>query len=209
MHFFSIIMLGLAVSLDGFGVGFAYGLRRLRIPLYSLFIICLSSALSVFISMEAGSLITRIIQVQVGSILGGTMLVGVGFLIIRQALGTGASNDAATCEEDHTRGFSLLSSTLREPSLADFDSSGVITGKEAVFLGVALAMDAFGAGFGAAMMGFDPMLTSAVVGITKLFLLSSGIFLGRRCGGTFSGEKAPVLAGVVLMAIGLVHLFTL
>lgn len=209
MHFFSMIMLGLAVSIDGFGVGFAYGLRRLRIPLYSLFIICLSSALSVFISMEVGSVIAGMIHMQVGSVLGGTMLVGVGFLIIRQALGIGVSHGVAAREKDQAKGFSLLSSVLKEPSLADIDSSGVITGKEAVLLGLALAMDAFGAGFGAAMMGFNPMLTSVAVGATKLFLLSSGIFLGRRCAGTFNGDKAAVLAGVVLMAIGLGHLLTL
>jgi len=101
----------------------------------------------------------------------------------------------------------MLSCVLREPSLADFDSSGVITGKEAVVLGVALAMDAFGAGFGAAMMGFDPLLTAASVGVTKFFLLSGGVLLGGMCARNFNGEKAAVFAGIVLMILGIAHLF--
>ncbi|MDI5788515.1 hypothetical protein PO124_09275 [Bacillus licheniformis] len=43
---------------------------------------------------------------------------------------------------------------LRKPTSADIDKSGIITGIEAFLLGFALSIDAFGAGIGAAALGF-------------------------------------------------------
>lgn len=205
MPFVSVLMLGMAVSFDGFGVGFAYGLRRVHIPPCSLLIICLSSALSVFVSMQAGSMIAVLFSPQVGSILGGVMLMGVGFLIMKQSLQDAPSEGhVSTTNSEH--GYNFLSGVLREPTRADFDRSGVITGKEAVVLGVALAMDAFAAGFGAAMMGFSPFTTSVAVGLTKLVLVSSGVYLGRRYSQNVSAERAAVFAGLALMILGVAHL---
>jgi putative sporulation protein YtaF len=205
----SVIMLGMAVSFDGFGVGFAYGLRRVHIPPLSLLIICISSALSVYTSMYAGSLAARLFSPQIASVIGGLMLMGVGLVIVRQSLQEGVM----TAEIKKPRpgaegkGISYLSGMLRDPQMADFDQSGAITGKEAMVLGVALAMDAFGAGFGAAMMGFAPIPTSLAVGGTKLVLISAGLWLGRRYSQNVSGERAAVFAGLALMILGIAHLF--
>lgn len=209
MPFVSILTLGLAVSFDGFGVGFAYGLRRVHIPPLSIMIICLSSALSVFLSMKAGSIMASMFSPQVGSILGGGMLMGVGVIIIRQSLRGSVSEskrEAKSCQKN--KGLSYLSGMLCEPALADFDGSGTITGKEAMVLGVALALDAFGAGFGAAMMGFVPLTTSITVGLTKLILISGGLMLGRRYSQNVSGERAAVFSGLVLMVLGIAHLLS-
>lgn len=208
MPLVSVVMLGMAVSFDGFGVGFAYGLRRVHIPPVSLLIICVSSAVSVFVSMYAASLVKTLFSPQVGSILGGIMLMGVGFIIIRQSLREGSAGEVRLKNPGEGRGISYLSGMLREPSRADFDRSGVITGREAMVLGVALAMDAFGAGFGAAMMGFAPLTTSLAVGAAKLALVNVGLILGKRYANNVSGERAAVFAGLVLMILGIVHLFS-
>ena len=209
MPLVSLVMLGMAVSFDGFGVGFAYGLRRVHIPLYSLFIICLSSAFSVFVSMLAGSMASHIFSPQVGSVIGGVMLMGVGVLIVRESLRSDSLEEKSKASvPDHPKGLSYFSLMLREPVRADFDHSGVITGKEAVVLGIALAMDAFGVGFGAAMMGFVPSHTAIAVGLTKFVLVSTGLFLGKRYAKNVSGEKAAIFAGLVLMVLGIVHLIS-
>ena len=208
MPFISILMLGMAVSFDGFGVGFAYGLRRVHIPPVSLLIICVSSALSVFLSMQAGSMIARLLSPQVGTVLGGIMLIGVGFMIMRQSWQDGETEEGKIKNNDNnSKGYNYLSGVLREPTRADFDCSGVITGKEAIVLGVALAMDAFAAGFGAAMMGFAPVATSLAVGLTKLALVSGGLYLGRKYSKNVSADRAAVFAGLALMILGVAALF--
>ncbi|MBS4032132.1 MAG: sporulation membrane protein YtaF [Clostridiales bacterium] len=207
MPLLSMLFLGIAVSFDGFGAGFAYGLRKVHIPLYSLIIICLSSSLSMFVSMVAGNKVAGLFSPQVSSSLGGFMLIGVGLIIVSQSLGRDIfSRRPVKKEQSEGKGFSIFSGVLRHPELADFDSSGVITGKEAMVLGIALAMDAFGAGFGAAMMGFHPLSTAVAVGVSKLFLLTSGILLGKRFARNVASEKAAVFAGLVLVFLGIGHL---
>jgi len=49
------LLLALAVSIDGFSVGFSCGLRRLVIPFTSLLAICLLSMAAVAVSLLAGS----------------------------------------------------------------------------------------------------------------------------------------------------------
>lgn len=207
MPLLSMLFLGMAVSFDGFGAGFAYGLRKVHIPLYSILIICLSSSLSMYLSMEVGSRVAGLFSTQVSSSLGGFMLIGVGLIIVNQSFGSKIFPRQAK-EPSGSKGLSMFSGVLRHPETADFDSSGVITGKEAMVLGIALAMDAFGAGFGAAMMGFHPIYTAVAIGLSKLFLLTSGIVLGRRFARNVASEKAAVFAGLVLVFLGIGHLIT-
>ena len=64
---------------------------------------------------------------------------------------------------------------------ADFDRSGTITGIEALMLGFALSIDAFGAGIGAVMLGFSPIYLAITVAVmSSLFVL-----LGIKSGSFF------------------------
>lgn len=220
MSIFSIILLGLAVSLDGFGVGLAYGVRNLKIPCLSLVIISISSAAAILFSMLTGKLAAVLLTVETASLAGGIILVLVGVWIICQTFLNYRQPDMVELEkrevgvESSFQGtksctLSLFTELLKEPEKADFDCSGEIGGKEAVFLGVALAMDAFGAGFGAAMMGFNPFITSAAVGLSKLILLSFGIYLGRYYLAKVFGEKASCASGFLLIILGLINIFNL
>jgi len=98
--------------------------------------------------------------------------------------------------------FGLVIKIMREPTVADFDKSGFISVKEALLLGLALAMDAIGAGFGAAMTGFTPLLTPLIVGIVKFLMVSLGVILGRRYAVNWLGNRAAVLPGWVLIMLG-------
>lgn len=202
MFFLSPILLGLAVSLDGMGAGFAYGMRKVHIPPVSLLIICLSSSFSIFLSMTAGSFAAAFFPAGTATLVGSITLTGVGLLILVKALAE-PKNDEKDSVADTGKGISLIQAVMREPSKADMDSSGAISGKEAVVLGVALAADAFGAGFGAALMGFSPLVTSLAVGIGKYFFLLLGSLLGRKFAKMLPEGGAAALAGVILVLLGL------
>lgn len=205
MSVFSLILLGLAVSLDGFGVGIAYGIKNLRIPFSSLIIISLSSALALLLSMFTGKIFAYFFSPRSASIVGGVILVMVGIWIIKQSF---FEQKVPYEQEESPNSISLFASLLKEPQGADLDQSGEISSGEALFLGVALAMDAFGAGFGAAMMGFNPYITSASVGISKIILVSSGFYLGSSFMARFFGERASCLSGFVLVLLGVLNLIS-
>ncbi len=205
MSVFSLILLGLAVSLDGFGVGIAYGIKNLRIPFSSLIIISLSSALALLLSMFTGKMFAYFFSPRSASIVGGVILVMVGIWIIKQSF---FEQKVPYEQEENPNSISLFANLLKEPQGADLDKSGEISSGEALFLGLALAMDAFGAGFGAAMMGFNPYITSASVGISKVILVSSGFYLGSSFMARILGERASCLSGFVLVLLGALNLIS-
>ncbi len=222
MHFVSIILLGLAVSLDGFGVGLAYGVRSMKIPFISILIISFSSAMAVLLSMLTGRAASAFFPPEKAAMAGGMMLVLIGIWMIYHAVFSINSslpreveeNDQGDQSQEETRNsqrknISFVTDILKDPQKADFDKSGEISGREAVALGVALAIDAFGAGFGAAMMGFNPLTTSGAVGLTKMIMLPAGFHLGKYYLARCFGGRASYLSGVVLILLGLVNLFNI
>ena len=77
---------------------------------------------------------------------------------------------------------------LRTPQMADVDRSGIISASEALLLGIALSLDSFGAGLGAAMIGFSPLLTALVISTAsgvfpdwQVCSLASNSQLGAAC----------------------------
>lgn len=74
--------------------------------------------------------------------------------------------------------FENMKTVLTRPKEADLDKSGIISINESILLGFALALDAFGAGIGAAMLGYSPLITALLTaGMSGLFLFS-GIMFG-------------------------------
>ena len=51
--------------------------------------------------------------------------------------------------------FGIIIQILKEPRRADLDRSGMISSKEALWLGLALSLDSCGAGIGMALMGYS------------------------------------------------------
>ena len=110
-------------------------------------------------------------------------------------------------KKDKNKKFELFFSVLNKPDQADLDNSGVISGKEALLLGFALALDAFGSGLGAAMLGYSPLITATLIS----FMSGLFVFLGIKSGFMLSHKKwmqhLAFLPPLLLISIGLVRLF--
>lgn len=216
LELLSTVAFAVALSLDGLGVGISYGVRKIKIPVFSLLVISITSGLAIGFSMLCGHVAAKYISVEIAEIIGAVILIAVGMWILFQTWTQNRKNqtieegESTTVEEDASKqifnlkikAFGLVIQILREPVVADIDKSGVISIKEAVLLGLALAMDALGAGFGAAMTGFRPLLTPLVVSIVKFTLVSTGVYVGRRYAAKWLGDKASVLPGWVLILLG-------
>ncbi|QMV44893.1 sporulation membrane protein YtaF [Cohnella cholangitidis] len=220
----SLMLLSFAVSLDGFGVGITYGVRKIKIPIHSIFIISACSGLIILLSMMAGVAITGWMSPHAASAVGAIILIGIGLVALIQFIRSGNYETGKISAEDSKDGaskpldqspvlklelrlFGFIIQILRTPSAADLDRSGTISAGEAFFLGTALSLDAFGAGIGAALVGFPPVLTA------MLIATSSGLFLwlGTRVGFVASGwrwvRQLSMLPGIILIAMGIFKLF--
>ncbi|MEW5785016.1 MAG: manganese efflux pump [Bacillota bacterium] len=190
-------LLALAVSIDGFSAGLSCGLRKLVIPFPSLMVICCSSATAVAASMLLGGGIAQLIPGRYLAVFGGLLLIVIGLYVIYQNVVE--SNKADTAGPP----FSLV----LKPEKADLDHSGALSMKEALILGAALAADAFGAGFGAALIGAPLPATVLAVGLAKLVLFPLGVFCGRLVAANLPMRYPGFLGGLILIFIGMITIF--
>lgn len=229
-HVFSLLVLALAVSLDGFGVGAMYGLRKIRIPVLSVLIIGLMSGFVIFVSMQIGVAASAFLSPQVAQVAGAVILIGIGCWAVYQMMsreksevrdspaasgnlsGEEAVSDAgepgvqAKVVSIELKRLGLVIQILRTPAAADMDRSGSISAQEAAWLGLALSLDAFGAGIGAAFIGYTPWVTSAVIAVS----CGSFIYCGLKVGFRFSNvqwiKRLSVLPGCILILMGFLKL---
>ncbi|MDP4161957.1 MAG: sporulation membrane protein YtaF [Bacillota bacterium] len=207
IQFFSLLLLAFAVSLDNFSVGFTYGLRKMVMPFKSLLIIAACSATSLLIADSIGHGLQKVFSPHITAGVGGGILILLGAWVLYQFFQSGKSKEQDSNEKTivnlEIRSLGLVINILRKPMSADFDHSGTITGIEALILGVALSLDAFGAGIGASLLGFSPLyLAFAVAVMSSLF-----VYMGIKCGIFFSRsewvQKLTFLPGVLLIFIGI------
>lgn len=210
MEIMVIVLFALAVSSDGFVVGMAYGIRKIRMPLSSLMLICIASASSVTIAMLFGKGLTSFLNPTVASRLGALTIIAIGAFFIlqslRQRLGVLEGNEEDPLLSIKIKPLGIIIQILKEPSSADFDQSGEIGLREAFFLGLALAMDAFGAGIGIAMAGYNILFTAISVGVLKFILVGSGLMLGRIIKNDRWQYLSSVLTGLILLTLGMSEL---
>lgn len=228
----SLLLLALAVSLDGFGVGMTYGIRKIRIPARSVWIISFCSGIVILLSMTIGNLLNRWIPPETAAVIGAAILIGIGvWALVQFARGEVYADQARvltrTRQSEADNGFcgspasaskplpvwsveirqwGIVVQILRTPAAADVDQSGIITAGEAFLLGAALSLDAFGAGIGAAMVGFPPLLTSVIIAGASGTFLWLGTHVGFRIAGWRWMKPMAVLPGIILILMGLFKL---
>lgn len=211
------ILMAVALSLDGLGVGLAYGLRRIRIPMSSLIAIAMCTVFAMGISMLFGSWVTLWLKFIPARSLGATILLTLGVFqlaraiwnrnreIFPQAVPAIAVVIQKPVLEPVFRFqlslFGLVIQVLKTPDIADVDGSGGISLRESLLLGSALAMDAFASGIGAAMAGMT-LSVIGIVALTQIMMLRLGQQMAGKIPESWTA-KAEYLPGTVLILVGL------
>ncbi|HLR62021.1 MAG TPA: sporulation membrane protein YtaF [Lentibacillus sp.] len=204
LYYTGLILLIIGVSIDGFGAGMTYGLRRVHVPLAALGIIMLCSGLIVYISMTIGNVIKSFITPALTDNIGGIILLAIGLYCLYNVIRSKQEPPAEIVSDEET--WDNFKTVMKEPHQADLDQSGRISLSEAVLLGFALAIDAFGAGLGAAMLGYSPIVTATSIALMSgLFVLcgvKTGIFLSQKKW----MQKLTLLPPFLLMILGILNM---
>ncbi|MCP3741311.1 sporulation membrane protein YtaF [Rossellomorea sp. BNER] len=204
----SLLLLALAVSLDSFSTGLTYGLRKMGMPLKSICIISICSAGSLLLAMLLGQAIESFLSPTVADRIGGVILVGLGAFVLYQFFRPEKDvvpNDEKVLFNFEIKSIGLVINILKRPLAADFDRSGTITGIEAFMLGVALSLDAFGAGIGAALLGYSPLLLAVAVMIMSFLFIYGGLKIGKVCSHLKWIQRVSFLPGILLILIGVLR----
>jgi len=204
---FSLILLAFAVSLDSFSVGFTYGLRKMKIPFKSIIVIACCSAITLIAAMAVGKVIETFLSPDMAERIGGIVLVLLGGWILYQFFRTEKTKEALPHEKMivnfEIKSLGLVINILKKPMSADFDRSGTITGIEAFVLGLALSLDAFGAGIGAAMLGYSPFALAVTVAVMSSLFVTVGMKVGAMLSRNSVLQKFSFIPGILLIFIGI------
>ena len=217
------ILLAVILSIDCLGVGLSYGMRHMILPTLGKVIISCCSGVAIAISMCLGKLLEGVIPGEQIHLFGECMLVCLGvFFLVRSIVGlrceTLADHDAAIgdgqCESESAVPLfqwripmlDIMVHILHDPQHADLDCSGQISGKEAIWLGFALAMDSFGAGVCIAWMGLSVVWVTICTLLCAYLLVSFGYRWGQYAGDKPAYRKLKLLPGMMLITLGLVRI---
>jgi putative sporulation protein YtaF len=214
------LLVAFALSLDGFGVGMAYGIKNIKIPFWSMCIIGLCTVAAMGVSMLIPYL--DIISPQ---ILGAAILIAIGGFqfakavfpnntafnnkdkIKEDAVPVIASNSAGIINENQQLFrldlsiFGLVIQILKTPAVADIDNSGTISIPESILLGLALSVDAISSGLAATMAGI-PSYSIVLVALIQYFMIRIGLSLAEKLSPGVL-KRAKVLPGILLVLVGL------
>jgi len=202
MHWLSIIGIGLAANLDNLGIGVSFGARKMKVPFVSNLIIAILSMIASYLSITVGHVVTYYMPSNLANWFGGLMIIFIGLWAIRSDI-LNRRSTAPKLKESANE----LTAILHDPVQADKDRNNILSWKESLTLGLALAINCLAGGFGAGITGLAPLPTTLAVGLFSLITVDLGIRAGQQLAKTWLGQWPNLAGGVILIAIGLYEIF--
>lgn len=192
------VFLGLAANVDNLGVGFAYGLSRIRIPEWANLLIAVIGAVFTVLPLWLGRWLAMVAPGP-ARLAGGLALIGIGVWVA-----TGAGNWRPRRAPPRRTGWAgALPAVLADPVAADLDGSGDVSLPEALLLGVALSVNCAVGGLSAGLVGLPAWLVVLSVSGFSCLCIDVGQSTVRFLPAARASRAAPVLAGLVLSIIGI------
>ncbi|MGU8228009.1 sporulation membrane protein YtaF [Clostridium perfringens] len=202
MSFLSILLFVIAASLDILVVSLAYGLKDIKINFSSTLVIASISALGTFISMILGKFLVDLIPIKLGDIIGGLVLLLLGFYSIYSYFKEKKILTSHNSENNSSPTF-----ILENPEVADKDKSGNIDFKESLALSLALALNNFGLGIGASISGLNIAFTTISTFIISLIFISLGFYLSKTIKSKNISKNSNLIAGIIIIILSLFIIF--
>jgi len=156
-----------------------------------------------------GQAISVILSPEWAGRVGGLILVAIGLAVLYQFFRP--EKDTPVEEKEKTlinveiKSIGLVIQIMRRPLTADFDRSGTITGVEAFMLGIALSLDSFGAGLGAALLNYSPFPLAIAIFSMSFIFLTCGLQLGVYFSHIRWIQRVAFLPGVLLICLGIMR----
>ncbi|WP_350344387.1 sporulation membrane protein YtaF [Proteinivorax tanatarense] len=205
MEVWAMLLLGMAVSIDGLGAGVAYGINKVRMSTITIILVSIASGFAIYLSLLGGRIFSNFVTPNTSEYIGAAILMIMGLFLFGNGLKTLLSK-AKQVGFNHRKWYLNILAILKQPMAADIDKSGTISYYEGVLLGVALAMDAFGAGFGAALSGANPELLALTVVLFKGIMLSTGLYVGNLFSNLSWQGILVLLPGIIFFTLGAINL---
>ncbi|MCI8391760.1 MAG: sporulation protein [Roseburia sp.] len=177
------VLLIVALSVDVFLACVACGAEQIRIG--KMTALCISAICSgvLFLSLAAGNLLDGVIKERYTVLLCFSVLLAVGvFKLAEYGIRVYIKKHTFLCKRVRIT-FSqihLILSIYRNPVIADQDKSSNMSVAEGVFFALAMSLDGFFGGLGAAFLGIRIWQTILLNFALSFFAVQAGVFAGRK-----------------------------
>ena len=188
MYWITVILIGIAANLDNLGIGLAYGVKRVKIPLLSNVTIAIISMIVTFVAVTAGEKMIDFISIQIANFLGSLLLCLIGVWTIL------------------SKKFSK-NGIMANPELFDEDKNFIISFREALTLGFVLSANCFAGGVAIGANGIPVIWTVLSIGTFSVLSVAIGSHFGTLLTNTFIGKYSTAISGTILIAIGIFEMF--
>ena len=208
------LFLASSCSLDAFAASFAYGAKRIRIPLSSALVINLICSAMLGFSLWLGSILRPFLPGWLTTAAAFVLLFGIGLVKLLDSITKSIIRRHYQTKRENLRreihfslfNFRFILHLYSDPEDADVNENKVISPAEAAVLATSLSLDGIAVGFGAALGS----VSAPVVFLTALITDSLAVFLGCHLGNKLA-RKLPFnmswLSGAILMILAIRKLF--
>lgn len=211
MEMLGIILLAISLSVDAFGIGLSYSLRKVKIPLIPKLIISLISVLITAISFLLGNAILLFISENAAKLIGCVMLIILGALTILKGLRENGNDEEPKKNDVISFFIKPLQVTVKiiKHKKSNADSSKKVDVFESIYLGLSLSVDSLVVGVTYAIIGSLSFFVPIYVGIGQFAFLSLGAILGAKISKAknINSKVFVFISGAILIILAIVRMF--
>ena len=198
----SSLLFSVASNLDSIVIGIAYGIKKIKMKLFSNILIGIITTLCTFISMYMGKIILNFISINLANLIGSSIIIILGLYFLLESVINLYINNKKV------KSVSLKNSDnmLEYAQKTDKDSSKYIDIKESITVGFSLAFNNIGTGIIASVVGIKMLWTTIFTFIFSILFIILGIYIGNNFIGKMLGKFAPLISGLLLIGLGVIEL---
>ncbi|MCL2212923.1 MAG: manganese efflux pump [Oscillospiraceae bacterium] len=202
IFFIDAMLIAISCAADAFAVSFAYGTKKIRIPLPSGIIINGICTLVLGVSMIFGAALLHILPYGATGWAAFVLLMLSGVLKLVDSIMKKLVRHVFADDKTPCRLLARLISIYANPEEADRDNSNDISPREAAGLAAALSLDGIAIGVGASLGGASVVAVLVFAFIANVIFMMAGSLLGR-----FLARRVKIdiswLGGLILIALAL------
>ena len=207
------IILAISASIDSFGVGITYGIKKTKISIAAIIVLLILSIFFTSVSITFGNILSSYISPSISSIIGASILILIGIFILYGAIFKNEKISKSKSEHKEysffIKFFGITVNIIKDPINSDFDNSNKIDIKEAIFLGIAMSLDSISIGFGCSTIGINSFLFPLLTSFFQILFLCAGKLLGKKISSISSIPQNiwNIISGVILICMGVIKFF--
>lgn len=206
------LFIAIALSIDSFSTGIAFGIKGIRVPFRSILVLDLISILLLGSSFFMGKIIKGMLPIPFTDYLsfGILFMIGLWYLIqgyLNYRYPKDQLTESIPIATLSIRSLGIAINVIRDPLQTDLDTSGTIDTKEAILLGLGLAIDSLAVGIALSITSMTIIfIILGLVSLMNLVFLLGGIALGKHYLGSRLKAKATFVPGLILLSMALIRL---